>query len=1212
VQLLKLLDLISLTHSECYFVMPLTTASKRSGGGIDAGQGTTGQTARPAAIPRSGSASSNGSGINRARPNPLRREATSTSSVRPKLTSQGSSSASTSQLPQAPASILQSIPKPSFPPSEAFDYAVDESLIHARLLQLAQLYLQQHDRNDKNDFQDIHSASLYARLALQTDPTSVTARRLLATTLLHGAQPFPFGPSTIHSSPLSLTSQSTTPLASASIAGAHAAIEVLKDGNEDVFMDVGCARIYAKACAIIGKTREGKDAMAWTLKTAAEKRKSKGLGSPSSSAQSISTSVQPPRLDLNGAEEAMTYNDLAYMASKNNQFKEAAAHFARAKSLDRWSWTAWVGSCDVGNDERVTNMFCGENHKPTSFYTNQLQGQLLNNNIDVEVVRKTIEDLKARGEDFFTSGPLAGRDEEGTTIQSAQIGGVSTNVLRKAVGGTATTGTTPVNATPMFARAGTREEASTATTAGTKRIRTTTAGSGNGGTVPRLGPGIGQQTKSGVNINADTHANKRPAVSGFRARGPMVASQQLANTNARIGGTLAAMRTNGQQRPGSSASGSSRGGSDKEILKPRRSARVHTAVIDDTPEQQEQPPVSPKNVSDRPVAGTGQARRPLSKPASITNPTSETQGGVGPRKAVGNRGTAGDGQGSSKVLVSAMETAAFESARQAAVWTSVDKRVKELLHTLAMAYYAVKNLRSKSAIILLRRKKAISSSEKADLKRGLYNSAPLESFTGLDDCYRNTVDVQCLLARAHHDMASYHLAEKHFVHARRLSPSLDTHMDIYSLTLFHLQREVQLSRLARELSQIDANSSVSHIAKGNAFALQREHSLALQSFQRACLAAPNCAYAFTLAGYEAHELGFKDKSVRYFRQAINIDKRHWNAFAGLARVYVDSERYNSAEYYYRRAIAIHETNPVLWDVYGSVLSSQDKFEEAQEAFARAIQLDPSLAMSHIKLAEILLLQGQTAPEKRIKAHEHLLEAVKHAPEEAHVHLMLAHTYMELGKGSFARIDQGGKKRRISGAAAVQQILLPSELQQLGSGGSSGPSSTSRAIGNSTIPNAYQAEIAKHLCAAIDLDPRYVRYVKAMGEGAKAALRGIVSRFMMDANGGADGSTLLMDSSAVMEGQTVDSMVDLEGDQVLEDATAMTEELDSEDEQEENGEEDEEEQEQEQDHNEGSEDGASEAEMMEDDITADDLENESTDPIANTQQTVDQSDVSMSF
>jgi len=974
---------------------------------------------------------------------------------------------------------------------------------------------------------DLQSASLYARLALQLDPSSLPARRLLALTFLHGAQPFPFGPSSIHSSPLSLNFNTTTPTSSASISGAHAAIEVLKDGTEEVFLDVGCARIFAKACSILGKTQEGKDAMAWTIKQANRSR-----SEPSSNEEEDDvTHATPPPLDANKIEQAFIQTELASLAAKGNRYDEAKAGFIKARNVDSWSWTAWVGLCDVGSDDNGSAIFPVETHRPSFFYPLQLENRLLSQGFDKEVVKKTMKELKERGEEYYLANEAI--KEEGGTNQPMQRTGSAGTVttLKRPVENTIIASTTSTSA-PPFARPGTKPQVGATAIAGTKRVRTTTAGSSQGGSTAAK-EGGGNTGKSNVGtVATDIQANKRPAVSGIKSRG---APQQTAISNARTNGTLSAVRTNEQQWSTSSASGSTRGAGEKVIMKPRRSARVNVDVID---EPAAQPVInSQRSVAGRPPSSAvaGQAKRMVARPAGAA---SEMEAA---RKAAPSR-TAGGDASTSKNLLNVMQTSAFEAARQAAVWTTVDKEVKEILQTLGKAYCAVKNFQSKSALILLRSKRDLSNAEKAELRREFGRDVSLDGFTGLEDCHRNSVDVQCLMARAYHDLSRYHLAESHFLHARRLSPTLDTHMDIFSLTLFHLQREVQLSKLARELSLLDANSCISHIAKGNTFALQREHSLALQSFQRACLAAPNCAYAFTLAGYEAFELGFKDKSVKYFRQSVNIEKRHWNAFAGLGQLYFESERLSSAAYYYGRAISIHKSNPVLWDVYGGVLSAQGKLKEAESAFERAIELDPSLAMSHIKLAEVYLLQGETEPQMKQKAHNHLLEAVKYAPEEAHVHLMLAHTYMEKGSGSFARIDQGGKGRAVTGG--IKQILLPSELQQLSATGIAGPSTTARAIGNSKIPNKYQAEIARHLCAAIDLDPRYVRYVKAMGEGAKAALRGIVSRFLMDGNAGGDGSTLLMDSSAMTEGQTLDSMVDLDGDQVLEDQGAMTEELQS--------------------------------------------------------------------
>lgn len=1218
--------------------MPLATGS---------GQSSATAAGRSAAVPRSGSASSS-STINRSRPVPVRRAtpSASTSASTSNLanrskagTSQNSIGQSTSS-PAASSSILATIPKPSFPPSDAFEQiSVDNKLLPARLLQLARLYLKCND-NTRGELSncDFQSACFYAYLALRIEPTSLAARRILASTLLHGAQLFPFGPSSVYSTTASTHNLDSNPSSSASISGAHVAIEVLKEGNEDVFLDIGCARIFAKACTILGKVKEGKEALAWTLKRSAESKRSR---TSSSSSDLVDMDATTPRIDSENIEQAFLHCEMGNLAARGNRYDEARTHYLRGKKLDRWSWSSWTGLCDVGSEENISSSFCAETHHPKSFYATQLESRLLSHGYDAETVRKTIEELQGKGEDYFLAEE-GGRRKEEEGLPSLQRLGSSNDAaatLRKTNGNGNLTAASTAALPKNFSRPGTRTETASTATAGTKRVRTTTSGSTTSiGTAPRLAPGASQNNKALATSATDSHISKRPAVSSI-SRGN--SQQSAAVTKARSGGTLSAMRTNEQQRPNSSASGSSRGAIDKDIIKPRRSLRSNIAGLDE--QQQEKQTEDIKTPANRgtAIATTVPLRRVVPKAA----PSSTISGNTAKREDTMTRPPLAAESSNGRITNSIMQTASFEAAKQASLWNSIDREIKNLVQSLAMAYCAVRNHQSRSALILLRKRKALSNVEKSELKRELGRDLPMDSFIGLEDCFRNSVHVQCLIARAYHDLSKHHLAEKHFLHARRLSPTLDAHMDIFSLTLFHLHREVALSRLARELSQLDSNSCVSHIAKGNAFALQREHSLALQSFQRACIAGPHCAYAFTLAGYEAYELGFKERSLSYFRRAINIEKRHWNAFAGLAQIYYESEQLNSAAYYYSRAIAIHKTNPVLWDVYGSVSFAQGKLEEAEEAFERAIQLDKTLAMSHIKMAEVLLVQGQLDhPEQKEKAHQHLLEAVKYAPEEAHVHLMLAHTYMDKGRGSFARIDQGGKKKRNSEGNSEMPTLLPSELQQIGTNNLAGPSNTARALGNSTLPQKYQAEIAKHLCAAIDLDPKYVRYVKSMGEGAKAALRGVVSRFTMEGNGGPDGSTLLMDSSVMLEGQTINSVVDLDGDQVLEDHTALTEELESEgDEEEEEGMQEEGEEEGESDDDEEEQRDENEEDEEDNERVADELEASGSEgvemlgatyedsgdyeqdematpqrhhPIASSSRTtrraIDESDVSMSF
>lgn len=102
-------------------------------------------------------------------------------------------------------------------------------------------------------------------------------------------------------------------------------------------------------------------------------------------------------------------------------------------------------------------------------------------------------------------------------------------------------------------------------------------------------------------------------------------------------------------------------------------------------------------------------------------------------------------------------------------------------------------------------------------------------------------------------------------------------MDLYSTTLWHLQRNAKLSFLAQELLSIDSKSPQAWIAVGNCFSLQKERSQALTCFRRAVHLDPSCAYAYALSG---HELTDEDleKAISFFQSSLRIDQRSYNAW----------------------------------------------------------------------------------------------------------------------------------------------------------------------------------------------------------------------------------------------------------------------------------------------------------------------------------------------
>ena len=131
-------------------------------------------------------------------------------------------------------------------------------------------------------------------------------------------------------------------------------------------------------------------------------------------------------------------------------------------------------------------------------------------------------------------------------------------------------------------------------------------------------------------------------------------------------------------------------------------------------------------------------------------------------------------------------------------------------------------------------------------------------------------------------------AERFFEHARHYDPHRIWDMDVYSTTLWHLQRNAKLSFLAQELLSIDARAPQAWIAVGNCFSLQKEKAQALTCFRRAAQLDSACAYAYTLSGHESIDEDL-NKAINFFQSALRADARHYNAWCvGLASAVVGS------------------------------------------------------------------------------------------------------------------------------------------------------------------------------------------------------------------------------------------------------------------------------------------------------------------------------------
>ena len=266
-------------------------------------------------------------------------------------------------------------------------------------------------------------------------------------------------------------------------------------------------------------------------------------------------------------------------------------------------------------------------------------------------------------------------------------------------------------------------------------------------------------------------------------------------------------------------------------------------------------------------------------------------------------------------------------------------------------------------------------------------SEALQVYGTLPRAQQETAWVMAQMGRAHYEQAAYADAEIYYKRIRQVAPTRFEDMEIYSTILWHLKRESELAFLAHELVDSSWLSPQAWCAIGNSWSLARDHEQALRAFKRATQLDPKFAYAFTLQGHEHVANEEYDKALTAYRQGMAADKRHYNAWYGVGRVWEKLGNYEKAFHHFTSASRINPTNAVLICCIGTVLEKQKRPRDALAYFTQATELAPRSALTRFKKARALMSLGDTD-----SALKELMILKDLAPDEAMVHFLLGRLY----------------------------------------------------------------------------------------------------------------------------------------------------------------------------------------------------------------------------
>lgn len=273
-----------------------------------------------------------------------------------------------------------------------------------------------------------------------------------------------------------------------------------------------------------------------------------------------------------------------------------------------------------------------------------------------------------------------------------------------------------------------------------------------------------------------------------------------------------------------------------------------------------------------------------------------------------------------------------------------------------------------------------------------YNcKAAIDILLSLPPQQYNTTWVYSMIGIAFFEIGDYENCVKYFSDIRTNEPYKIKHMDIYSTALWHLQREVTLSSLAQDLTQMNKNSPITWIATGNCFSLHKEHDNAIKFLHRAVQVDPTYPYAYTLLGHEYIMTEELDKAMSCYRNAIRLDPRHYNAWFGIGTIYSKQERFHLAEMNYSRALSINPTNSVIMCHIGVVQHALKKTEKALVTLNLAIANNPKNPLCKFHRGSIYFAVGRHA-----EALKELEELKKIVPKESLVYFLIGKVHKKLG------------------------------------------------------------------------------------------------------------------------------------------------------------------------------------------------------------------------
>ena len=174
---------------------------------------------------------------------------------------------------------------------------------------------------------------------------------------------------------------------------------------------------------------------------------------------------------------------------------------------------------------------------------------------------------------------------------------------------------------------------------------------------------------------------------------------------------------------------------------------------------------------------------------------------------------------------------------------------------------------------------------------------------------------------------------------------------------------------------------------------------AILAYDRSTELVPSLTEAWFRAGALLYTLGYRNEAIGFFDRAAETGAGTSFGRLGKVRALLTRERYQEAEQVQRETLALDPTNAMAHDLLGNLLAEFGRFDEARQCFERAIGLAPLLSGSYYELVRCRPVTQDDGLLEKMEAA--LATPGLEASQRLRVHLALGKAADDLGDYALA-------------------------------------------------------------------------------------------------------------------------------------------------------------------------------------------------------------------